>query len=343
MNRIPSAAVPLLAALVAVAVSGCATTHPCTVTTVKPYSNDRVVLTPYQAQASDATCLQAYEWKPQANSVRGVVVIIHGVRDHASRYDALAQALGKQGLAVYAQDHRGHGNSGGDRQRFDSIGQLVDDVDVAVSEAKRRHPGVPVFLYGHSMGGLVATQYALAHGESLRGVVLSGAALKLQPNVTGGEKAAAHFFGGLIPGLPAQHLDDTEFVREPAAKAELAADPLIDHGNLPARSAAAALDAIDDTQRRMEQVKVPLLILHGTADKATNVDGSRDLYARAGSTDKTLKLYDGVFHDLMHEPERDRIIQDVTAWITARATPSAQGGVSKRGARFPQTSAWQTY
>jgi alpha-beta hydrolase superfamily lysophospholipase len=114
-------------------------------------------------------------------------------------------------------------------------------------------------------------------------------------------------------------VDDSEFVREPAAKADLASDPLIDHANLPARSAAAGLDAIADVQRRMEQVKVPLFIMHGTGDKATNPEGSRELYARAGSADKTLKLYDGMFHDLLHEPERDRIIHDVTAWISARA------------------------
>jgi len=313
--------VPLLAALLALATSACATTNPCLAGGLTASSTATAALNPYQTKAPDMTCLQAFEWNPKTASPRGVVVVVHGVRDHAYRYDVLAQALTKQGLAVYAQDHRGHGQSGGDRQRFDSVGQLVEDVDVAVSEAQRRNPNVPVFLYGHSLGGLVATQYALAHGEKLRGVVLSGAALKLMPSVGDGEKAAARFFSGLIPGLPAQRLDDSEFVREPAEKAALAADPLIHHENLPARSAAAGLDAIEDTQRRMEQVKVPLLILHGGADKATNLEGSRELYARAGSTDKTLKIYDGVFHDLMHEPEHDRIIQDVTEWITQRMTP----------------------
>ncbi len=298
--------------------TGCATVRPCAGALPSPSHAGSAVLTPYRVQAADATCLQAFEWKAPNTPVRGAVVVVHGLRDHASRYSALAEALTAQGLAVYAQDHRGHGSSAGPRQRFDSVAELVGDVALAVTEAKQRNPGVPLFLYGHSMGGLVATHYALAHGEQLRGLVLSGAALKLQPSVTGGQKTAARIFSAVLPGLPAQQLDDSEFVREPAARKELAEDPLIDHANLPARSAAAMLSAIEDLDTRMEDVKVPLLILHGQADKATNVEGSQALAARAGSSDKTLRLSEGVYHDLLHEPERDAIISEVTSWMTAR-------------------------
>jgi lysophospholipase len=276
------------------------------------------VIRPYHAQASDGTCLQAYEWKPASGQVMGSVVIVHGIRDHASRYAALAEALTARGLVVYAQDMRGHGDSGGDRQRFDSLPQLVEDTDLAVEQARKLNPGVPVFVYGHSLGGLISTHYALAHGDKLRGLVLSGPALKLFPSVSDGQKGAARFFSAILPGLPAQSVDDTEFVREEAAKKELAADPLVWHDNLPARSAAAALDGIDDVQKRMGDLKVPVLILHGSADKATNPEGSRELSTRAASTDKTLKIYDGVFHDLMHEPEHNQITGDVVGWITAR-------------------------
>jgi acylglycerol lipase len=307
-----------LAAFVASLGTGCATVRPCATTLPSATSSGGAVLTPYRVQGAGNTCLQAFEWKAPSTPARGAVVVIHGLRDHASRYSALAEALTTQGLVVYAQDHRGHGYSGGPRQRFDSVAELVSDVDLAVAEAKQRNPGVPIFLYGHSMGGLVATHYALEHGEGLRGLVLSGAALKLQPSVTGGEKAAARVFGAIIPGLPAQRLDDSEFVRDPSAQKELAADPLIDHANIPARSASAMLNAIENLGTRMEEVKVPLLILHGQADKATPFEGSQELAARAGSTDKTLRLYENVYHDLLHEPERDAIISDVTSWITAR-------------------------
>jgi acylglycerol lipase len=304
--------------LVASLCTGCATVSPCATTMPSASRSERAVLTPYRVQAANETCLQAFEWKEPETPVRGAVVIVHGFRDHASRYSALAEALTGQGLAVYAQDHRGHGYSGGPRQRFDSIEEMVSDIQLAVAEAKKRNPGVPVFLYGHSMGGLVSTYYALEHGEQLRGVVLSGAALKLQPSVTGGQKVAARLFGTVTPGLSAQPIDDTEFNREPAAQKELAEDPLVDHSNLPARTAKAVLTAIENLEGRMEEVKVPLLILHGLADKATPVEGSKDLAARARSTDKTLRLYENAYHDLLHEPERDAIISEVTTWITAR-------------------------
>jgi alpha-beta hydrolase superfamily lysophospholipase len=300
--------------------TGCATTRPCATTLPSATRSERAVLTPYRVEAAGNTCLQAYEWKaPSAEApARGAVVIVHGVRDHASRYSELAEALAAQGLAVYAQDHRGHGLSGGPRQRFESVEELVDDVGLAVAEAKKHNPGVPIFVYGHSLGGLVSTYYALKHGDQLRGLVLSGAALKLHPSVTGGQKAAARFFGAVLPGLPAQAIDDSEFVREPTAQKEIAEDPLIDHSNLPARSAKAALTAIEDLEGRMEEVSVPLLILHGQIDKATNVEGSRELAARARSTDKTLRLYENMYHDLLHEPERDAIIAEVTAWEDGR-------------------------
>jgi acylglycerol lipase len=298
-------------------VSGCAAVRPCVGALPETATRDQVTRTSFRTEAPDQTCLQAYEWK-SAQPVKGVVVVEHGIRDHASRYSALAEALAAKGLAVYGQDLRGHGSSGGNRQRFDSIDELVGDLDLAVSEAKKRNPGLPVFLYGHSLGGLISTHYALAHGTSLKGLVLSGAALKLPTYVTGGEKAAARFFSVVIPGLKAQRVDDTVFVREPAAKAELAADPQVDHFDLPARSAAAGLDAIDDVQTRMEEVKVPLLIMHGSADQGTNIEGSRELNQRAASADKTLKIWDGLFHDLLHEPERDQVISTVDAWISAR-------------------------
>ncbi|HYV43683.1 MAG TPA: alpha/beta hydrolase [Myxococcaceae bacterium] len=312
----------VLGAALALVTGGCAAARTCAATAHPPPAGSTSAVRPYQATAADGTCLQAYEWKPASGHVVGAVVIVHGIRDHASRYAALADALTAKGLAVYAQDMRGHGDSGGDKQRFDSLPQLVADTDLAVEEARKLNPGVPVFVYGHSLGGLISTHYALAHGDKLRGLVLSGPALKLFPSVTDGQKGAARFFSGILPGLPAQEVDDTQFVREEAAKKDLASDPLVYHDNLPARSAAAALDGIDEVQKRMGELKVPVLILHGSADKATNPEGSKELKERAATADKTLHIYEGVFHDLLHEPERAQIIQEVVGWITARLGPA---------------------
>lgn len=308
----------LFLAVCAVTFAGCVASKECITAAPKASSSDNISFQPHSVRAADGSCLQAFEWKPSARQIRGVVVIVHGIRDHSLRYEALARALVAQGMAVYAQDLRGHGHSSGDRQRFDSMEQLVSDADLAVAEASKRNPNVPVFMYGHSLGGLIGALYTIAHGDKLKGMILSGPALKLLPSVSGGELAAASILGFLAPSLPVQPVDDSEFVREASAKAALASDLLVFHTNLPARSAAASISGIDEVQKKMNLVKTPLLLLHGTGDKATNIDGSRELFARAATSDKKLNLYEGLYHDLMHEPERDKIIQDILAWLSPR-------------------------
>jgi acylglycerol lipase len=294
--------------------AGCAARHRLCHTPPAPLS---ATAQTYQVQSADGLCLQGYEWAPQ-DDPRGAVVVVHGLRDHASRYEDLVQALTAEGLLVVAQDHRGHGLSGGKRQRFDSISELQADVALAVERAKARAPGVPLFLFGHSAGGLVSTTYALDHGAELAGLVLSGPALQLPDEVKPTEIRAVKLLGKLTPGLHLQELDETLFVREPAAKAELAADPWIDHFRLPAASARAAVLGIEDVQGRMEALTPPVLALHGRADVVTNPKGSEALIARAGSEDKTLSLRDGMFHDLWHEPEAPQLVAEVAEWVSGR-------------------------
>jgi acylglycerol lipase len=285
---------------------------------ITPVTTAHNTMTPYTVDAADGIALQAYAWEPRQGTARASLVVIHGLRDHASRYAALADAMSAKGIATIAQDHRGHGRSSGARQYFDSISQLVADVHLAVLEAKKRRPDQPVFLYGHSLGGLVATHYTLEHPGVVKGVVLSGPALKLLPGVSGIQQGLARFFGTILPSLPAQPVDDTEFVRDPSAKAALASNPLIVHANLPARSAKAGLEGIEAIQKHMEAVVVPFLVMHGTMDKATNIEGSRELHTRARSEDKTFEPLENLYHDLLHEPERDAVIAEATNWVMAR-------------------------
>ena len=300
-----------VAVLAALTLGGCASTQCLVGASATPPA----IAT--QVTAADGVCLESYEWRPANPEVKGVVVVIHGIRDHASRYATLAQALTDRGFVVVSYDMRGHGQSGGHRQRFDSIEELVADVDLSVQAARLKSPGRPVFVYGHSLGGLVASHYALVHQRELAGLVLSGAALKLVPTVTAGDIRLARFFGTLFPNLAAQEINDDWFVSTPEAKAEFMKDPLIDHENLPARSARTAVNAIEDISARNEELTLPMLIMHGTEDKQTNVEGSRELSQRAKSADKTLVLYEKQAHDLLHEPDRDKVIADVTKWIEA--------------------------
>lgn len=276
----------------------------------------------YRVRADDRNCLQGYRWEPTGAPVRAAAVLVHGLHDHPGRYAGLARALNERGVAVYAQDHRGHGASGGARQRVDSVEQLSGDVGLALAEARRRHPDKPLFLYGHSMGGLVAAHMAAAEGAqpALAGVVLSSAALVLPASASGGTRAVVGTLGLLAPGLPLEAVDPTQIVREPAARETLAKDPAILREKLPARTIATILGGVVDLQTRASGIRAPLLILHGGADKVTDPAGSRALAERAGSADKKLVVYDAALHSLLHEPEGSAVQSEIVAFVDARIT-----------------------
>lgn len=297
-------------------------TGPCLDPAATAQRGPSTTFTPYRVSAADGNCLQAYEWKPANAPVRGAVVIVHGIHDHARRYDRLARALNEAGIAVYAQDHRGHSTSGGARQRVDSIAQLVGDVDLAVQEAARRNPGAPLFLHGHSMGGLVVARYAIDHAKrtdrQLAGAVISSAALKLPPTASAGSRAVVGALSTLAPGLGVEAVDEAKIVRDAGARGALANDPVVSREKLPSRTVATILGGIVDIQQRLEEIAIPVLILHGTADRVTEPDGSNELAKRARSTDKTLKLYPGALHDLLHEPEGPEVMREIIAFVSAR-------------------------
>lgn len=275
----------------------------------------------WRVKAADGNCLQGYEWKPASTPPRGAIVLVHGIHDHPGRYAALAQALVAKGVAVYAQDHRGHGASGGARQRVDSAAQLVGDAELALGEAARRNPGVPLFLYGHSMGGLVAAHVAAkdAAKPQLAGVVLSSAALALPPSASGGARAVVSTLSRLAPDLPLEAVDGAQIVRESAARAELARDPAIVREKVPARTIGTILDGVVALQPLMPTIAAPLLILHGGADRVTPPAGSRALAQQAASKDKKLVVYEPALHSLLHEPEGPLVLGEIVAFVDARS------------------------
>lgn len=270
------------------------------------------------AIAADGTCLRAFSWVPQQAPVRAVVVITHGIRDYALRYDQFARQLNAQGYAVFAQDLRGHAYSGGERQRFDSMPQLVADMALVVEQARKQFPAAPLFLYGHSLGGLITTEYVIANPGQARGLVLSGAALQRPASVSGASVAAARAIAAIAPGFNAVAVDDHEFSRDPAVMAALGADPLISHDKLPAITAVVSIDGMLDVQKRASTLKTPMLVMYGTADKVNPIAGSHALMTASGSADKTMKPFTGLYHDMLHEPERDQVAATVIDWINNR-------------------------
>jgi acylglycerol lipase len=256
-------------------------------------------------------------WHPAAPA-RAVVVIHHGLKSHSDDYGEFARRLVALGYSVYAYDMRGHGRSEGMRASLDDFEDLIDDLSTFMGRVRAREPGRPVFLVGHSVGGAVVTLFTLARRPALAGLVLLAPALRVdRPPLLA---AASPLAATLTPSFPAVDVPDEAFSRDPARRAEMAQDPLIYHPAGPARTAGALLHALERVWAHADELDVPLLALHGTADQATDPRGSAEIVRRAHTQDRTLLLYRGLYHDLFHEPERDQVMKDVIDWL-ARRTP----------------------
>jgi alpha-beta hydrolase superfamily lysophospholipase len=261
--------------------------------------------------------LYAQRWRPRTGEVRGVLVIHHGLADHSARYAGFAERLVRAGYAVWALDMRGHARSAGPRVSFDRIDDLVGDLERFVALVRAREPGKPLFVLGHSLGGLVTALYAIERQPEVAGVVLSAPGIAFDIPVFGA--GALRLVAAIAPDAPTLAVKLDDFSTSPAVIADLKRDPLIEAAKGPARSSRSAIDGVARVWAHPERLVAPLLALHGTADKVTAPIGSREIVARAGGPDRTLRLYDGFNHDLLHEPDgrAERVADDVIAWLGA--------------------------
>lgn len=259
-------------------------------------------------------------WLPE--HPRAVIVIAHGASEHAERYRHVAERLVADGYAVYAIEHRGHGRSDGPRALIDRLDRAVADLDALVLLATGEHPGLPVFLIGHSMGGAIAISYSLEHQDRLAGLILSGpvAALDAAPAPM---RVAARILSAVAPRLPLFEIDASLVSRDPAVVKAYVEDPLVHHGKLPVRSVAELAGAVDGFPERVPSITVPTLIMHGTEDHLAPLEGSVMLNQRIGASDKTFHRYAGLYHEIFNEPEQQRVIDDLAQWLSVRVAPAA--------------------
>jgi alpha-beta hydrolase superfamily lysophospholipase len=241
-----------------------------------------------------------------------VVVISHGASEHSGRYRHVAARLVESGFAVYALDHRGHGRSGGRRALIDRMRFTVVDLDALLVETSSAHPGRPVFLIGHSMGATVALCYALAFGDRLSGLVLSGAlaALEAAPPPM---RVVSRALSLVAPRLPLISIDASLISRDAAVVRDYLADPLVYHGRLPARTVAELASAIESLPERVGSITAPTLIMYGTADELCPVQGSVMLAERIGGA--SVLAYEGLYHEIFNEPEQARVLDDLCGWL----------------------------
>jgi alpha-beta hydrolase superfamily lysophospholipase len=261
------------------------------------------------------------EWLPEGEA-RGTVVIAHGINEHGGRYAHVAQRLVDDGWMVGAADHRGHGLSGGRRAAVERFDDWITDLDSYIRDVLTAAPR-PLFLVGHSLGGLIAVVYALRHPDVLDGLVLSSPSVMPPTTVSPAAIRAGRFLSRWASNLPVVTLRLDAVSRDPAVVEAYRSDPLVHLGKVRARTGAEILRAIDEVQRDIARLRLPVLSVQGTVDMLVDPGAARWVDAHVGSADHTLHVYEGLYHEVFNEPERERVLDDVVGWLDAHAVVAA--------------------
>jgi len=256
-------------------------------------------------------------WLPD-RSPEALLLVVNGLAEHSGRYINLVNYFVPKGYAVYGYDHRGQGKSEGLRCYVDRFSDYGDDLKTFVNMVHSENEGTKIFLVGHSMGGTLATAYAVHHQHELAGLLLSGASLKMGSTVSPGLIAMAGVLSVLLPKMGATVIDAAAISQDQAVVDAYVNDSLVYRGKIRARTGAELLKTMQELPPQMPEISLPILIMHGTADKLGNPEGSQLLYERARSKDKTLKLYEGFYHEIFNEPGREQVFRDMEAWLAAR-------------------------
>jgi alpha-beta hydrolase superfamily lysophospholipase len=245
---------------------------------------------------------------PAQGGPKAAVALVHGLAEHSGRYEHVAARLTDAGYSVVAADLRGHGRSAGWPGEVSGLEDWVADAE-ALLDRSRGVAGdhAPVFLMGHSLGALIAAAHiSRAGGDGLAGLVLSGLAVL----------AGAALLESM--GDPeGQGIPSTALSRDEAVQRAYDDDPLVFADRVPPEATAAALEAAIEVYQAAPAITLPVLVFHGSEDGIADPDGAKEFFDHLGSADRTWRRYDGLRHETMNEPERDRVLDDLIAWLDA--------------------------
>jgi alpha-beta hydrolase superfamily lysophospholipase len=268
--------------------------------------------------ASDGLRLY-WQTRYPAGAARAHVAVVHGYAEHLGRYGELTTALNAAGYAAHLVDLRGHGQSGGRRAFVDRFDDYLKDLALFLGRVREAAASAPIFVVAHSNGALVAARYLLTNPEQVRGAVFSSPYLRLKLKVSPIKIAAGKILQRFLPALPMRNeLRPEDLTRDVAIQQATRNDPLYQSIATPRwfTEAAAAQEAV---LRRASEFVAPFLCLVGGADPIADPAAGRQFFESATSKDKQFRQYDGLVHELFHEPERDLVFKDVVAWLDARA------------------------
>ncbi len=242
------------------------------------------------------------EW--EAPDPRAAIALAHGLAEHSGRYEHVGARLAGAGYSVYTADLRGHGRSEGWPGNVSGLTDWLEDAAAIVARAREAAAGRPVFLFGHSLGALIGASYVMRHPDAVEGLVLSGIA------VLAGTALLTAMADPEGQGIPPSSIS-----RDPEVVQAYVDDPLVFADRVSPEANAAALESAIEVNQSGDRLALPVLMVHGSDDAIADVEGARDLFDSIASPDKQLIVYDGLYHEVMNEPERDRVLDDVVGWL----------------------------
>ncbi len=252
-------------------------------------------------------------WLP--SEAERVLLVVHGYAEHSGRYEHFGSWFAERACAVHGFDHQGHGRSSGVRCHVGEFSDYLDDLQLVLDRVRVEHPGLPVSLVGHSMGGLLTAAFLVERRPAIASAVISAAALSPGPGVTKARVLAAKALRLVLPRLVlGSGLDPEGLSRDPSVVRAYIEDPLVSR-SMTTSLAAALLDAIPRTAARASQVRVPVLMLHGEDDPMCRVEGSRAFFAGLEVPGSDLRIYPKLRHEIFNEPEREQVYRDLLDWL----------------------------
>jgi len=248
---------------------------------------------------------------------RANLIFLHGYTEHIGRYGWMIEQLNNAEINVFAYDHRGYGKSDGTRAYINRFGQYTDDLDIYLKQLEK--PELPTFLMGHSMGSLIGVEYLANHLEhQFAGFISSAGALKIDESISPFLRNISGIMSRLAPHLKTIKLDPNALSRDPKEVVKYFTDPAVYHGGTKARLGFEMLEAMKSAQNIFPHINLPVLIMHGSKDRLADPLGSQWMYDKISSTDKKIEYFEGLYHEIMREPEKEIVMQVVTNWIQAR-------------------------
>ena len=264
-------------------------------------------------QAADG--LQIFTRRWEAAQPKAACVVIHGLGEHSGRYEALAHDLNRRSFSVWALDHRGHGRSQGRRGDCVSIGEYTADMDLLVDKVRETAPTLPRILLGHSLGGLLALRYAAEYPEKIKAVAISSPALRLALKLPRIKVAITEWLARVAPATPVPNgVNPRLLCHDPEVAERYRSDPLV-HRVITARCAILLREAMRESRALADRLRIPCLILQAGSDAVCDPEAAGEFAEAVPNRLVEYHRYEGLYHEIFNEPERDRVIDDLCRWM----------------------------